>query len=433
MHIGIQTWGSDGDIRPLIALGGGLRAAGHEVTVAVSSVDDTDYSSLCKTLDLQYIKISDYSDIDWVSIDKKSAKANAVRQLKMILEYGFYPYQEAMYQIATQLCQCSDVVIGHPFVYPLKMAAIKTKTPFMTATLFPMLVPTAYRPPGVFPNLAPSVLPNLGKMLNVFIWKIGTVILDVALKKDIQRFWLQKGLPPFKHVATEAWCSEKLNLIAVSPVLCEQLPDWGTRYRVCGYFHFPDTAEPWTMPSELRDFLDAGAPPVYMTFGSDMSTFKAENNMVLLVTAAQQAGCRALIQTIPELEDQYPINTRHKDNENIYFTGQTPYQKIFPHCVAVVHHGGIGTTHLVLQHGCPSVVVPFIEEQLFWGSELHRIGVASKPLSRKKATPEKLAQEIRLVLYSQAIRTRATEFGEKMRQEDGVARAVELVQNILIM
>ena len=45
MKIGLQTWGSDGDIRPFLALAGGLRAKGHEVSLVVTSVDNRDYSS----------------------------------------------------------------------------------------------------------------------------------------------------------------------------------------------------------------------------------------------------------------------------------------------------------------------------------------------------------------------------------------------------
>jgi UDP:flavonoid glycosyltransferase YjiC (YdhE family) len=32
MKIGLQTWGSEGDIQPFITLAGGLVCAGHEVT-----------------------------------------------------------------------------------------------------------------------------------------------------------------------------------------------------------------------------------------------------------------------------------------------------------------------------------------------------------------------------------------------------------------
>ena len=42
MRVGIQAWGSDGDIRPLLALGGALVSAGHDVRMVASSADDTD-------------------------------------------------------------------------------------------------------------------------------------------------------------------------------------------------------------------------------------------------------------------------------------------------------------------------------------------------------------------------------------------------------
>jgi hypothetical protein len=46
MKIGIQTWGSHGDIRPFVALADGLQAAGHEVTLVVTCVDSDRYQGL---------------------------------------------------------------------------------------------------------------------------------------------------------------------------------------------------------------------------------------------------------------------------------------------------------------------------------------------------------------------------------------------------
>jgi len=39
MRIGRQTWGSNGDILPFLALTEGLQAAGHEVTVHTNQVE----------------------------------------------------------------------------------------------------------------------------------------------------------------------------------------------------------------------------------------------------------------------------------------------------------------------------------------------------------------------------------------------------------
>ena len=46
---------------------------------------------------------------------------------------------------------------------------------------------------------------------------------------------------------------------------------------------------------------------------------------------------------------------------------QCPHNWLFPQMVAVVHHGGAGTTGASLKAGVPSIVVPFFVDQSFWG------------------------------------------------------------------
>ena len=67
-------------------------------------------------------------------------------------------------------------------------------------------------------------------------------------------------------------------------------------------------------------------------------------------------------------------------------------------------------------------------DQAFWGGVLHRLGIAPPLLHRRTVTDGKLARAIREVLGSAAIREKACETGDSMRREDGVKRAVELIQ-----
>jgi UDP:flavonoid glycosyltransferase YjiC (YdhE family) len=53
MKIGIQTWGSNGDVRPLLALADGLQKAGHRVTLVVSSIDNQNYAAICQQLGIR--------------------------------------------------------------------------------------------------------------------------------------------------------------------------------------------------------------------------------------------------------------------------------------------------------------------------------------------------------------------------------------------
>ncbi len=419
MRIGIQTWGSDGDIRPFIALAGGLRGAGHDVTIAVTSVDNKDYGPLCQALTVRYMKVPEQTDFDPIEIVRKIKGKKNINFLKLVMRELYYPYQEQMYATALSLCRDSDVLISHFLAHPMRAAALKTNTPLVTVILYPGFVPTAFA--------APPGLPNLGRWINRLGWELVRSILDLALKKDIQRFWTDKGLPPFRHILPDTWQSETLNLLGISSVLCPQQPDWGTQFRICGFFAIPDEAEPWTMPVHLGDFLDEGEPPVYLTLGTAQS-FAPDWNRQLLTDAAQKSGRRALVQTSSEDD---PVDCRDETNR-IYFIGRTPHHQIFPHCAAVVHHGGSGTTHSAARSGCPSIVVPFTDEQYFWAMALHRLDIAGKPIWYTRATSEKLAKRIRSVLVSEETRERAKLIGKQIRQENGVSQAVEFIEEMRV-
>lgn len=61
MRIGVQTWGSDGDIRPFIALANGLARRGHEVSLAITSVDNKDYSMVGR----RSLRIVHTASVEW--------------------------------------------------------------------------------------------------------------------------------------------------------------------------------------------------------------------------------------------------------------------------------------------------------------------------------------------------------------------------------
>ena len=58
MKIGLQAWGSEGDIAPFSALAAGLVRSGHEVTLAVTDNVGRDYSGLAKRFGYKIISVS---------------------------------------------------------------------------------------------------------------------------------------------------------------------------------------------------------------------------------------------------------------------------------------------------------------------------------------------------------------------------------------
>jgi UDP:flavonoid glycosyltransferase YjiC (YdhE family) len=114
--------------------------------------------------------------------------------------------------------------------------------------------------------------------------------------------------------------------------------------------------------------------------------------------------------------------------ENVIMVGSIPHSWLFPKMAAVVHHGGAGTTGAGLRAGVPSIITPFFGDQPFWGHKVYNLGVGPKPISRKRLTVENLTDAIQQAVSDTTMRKNASSLGERVRAENGVARAVEFIE-----
>lgn len=411
MKIGIQTWGSNGDIRPMLALADGLQQAGHSVTLIVSSIDNHSYRDVCERLNINYRQVPEHIAFAMQDFARRSFRMNPLQWLWALLDEAFFPYEQAVYQAARQLVADNDAVIGHHFLYPLKLAALQQQKPFFSVTLCPAAI--------FNPAVPPFGFPDWGRTINTLSWRLLNTAFNWALKKPLTRLWREAGQTPPDSVLTELLSSQQLNLVAVDPWFCPALEHWQPHHQICGFLNL--TEGHWTIPLTLAEFLDKGDAPIYMTFGS-LQQAVPDWSMELFLDAVALAGCRAVIQTGSE---RYPADSQ---TDRVYFIGRHPHQPVFKRCAAIVHHGGAGTTHAATLSGCPSVVVPFMEEQLFWAKQLQALGLAGKPLAAKKVTAAALAKGIRRVLASEPMQANAKQAGLAMQSNNGVARAIQLLE-----
>ncbi|WP_024298432.1 glycosyltransferase [Methylomicrobium lacus] len=412
MKIGIQTWGSNGDIRPLLALADGLQKAGHQVTLVVSSIDNQSYQSICEQMHIGYRQVPEHIAFDMEDFAERSFRMNPLQWLRALLDEAFFPTEALIYRAAEALVAENDCVIGHHFLYPLKLAALLQHKPFYSVTFCHAAIPNPVLPPFSFPDL--------GKCLNPISWKLLDAIFNWVLKQPLTRLWREAGLTPPANMLSELLTSQQLNLVAVDPVFCRGSEYWSAFHQSCGFLNLTEDTRRWRWPESLSAFLEAGPAPVYMTFGS-LQQAVPEWSMGLFLQAVEKSACRAIIQTSSA---HYPAGSQQGD---VYFIGKHPHQPVFARCAAVVHHGGAGTTHAATRAGCPSVVVSFMDEQLFWARQLQSLGVAGKPLPAKSVTAEALAQTIGKILSEPCYREQAQRIGAQMQTHDGVARAIALL------
>jgi len=72
------------------------------------------------------------------------------------------------------------------------------------------------------------------------------------------------------------------------------------------------------------------------------------------------------------------------------------------------------------------VVVPIFGDQPFWGQRVFELGVGARPIPARRLSAEGLADAIRQT-DDPGMRQRAADLGQRIRREDGVARAVDAI------
>jgi len=318
-------------------------------------------------------------------------------------------------------CQGADLIItgiGSRFI-GLALAE-KLHLPVLQTYLVP------FTPTKTFPSaLVPQSLPNLGGAFNRITHQLAQQMMwqgsrsgDTLARKQVL------GLPPASFLGPKPASSTQVSptLYGFSHHVIPVPTDWSNEHHVTGFW-FLDSADDGTPPQDLLTFLEAGSPPVYIGFGS-MTTRKPEETTDLVIKALNQTKQRAI------LASGWGGLQKTELPDSVFMVDSIPHSWLFPRVAAVVHHGGAGTTAAGLRAGVPSIVIPFFADQPYWGQRVADLGVGPAPIPRQKLTAERLAQAIQIAVTDKTMRQRATDLGSKIQAEDGIGRAVEIIQNI---
>lgn len=416
MRIAIIAPGSRGDVEPYVALGEGLTRAGHLVRL----VTHQDLATLVSAHDVEF----------W-PVEGRVQDITQSTNMRQLLEGGDFVAilsqmaKEAergaicLAQVGLAACEGMDLVLaGVGGLFVGLALAEKFGLPLVQAFYIPF-TPTQAYPSFILPK-SPSWL---GGVLNRMSYHIARQMMWQAFRSaDRLARWRALDVPaaPFwgpYHTDCVRNCPI---LYGFSPSVIPPAPDWDANTHVTGYW-FLDPAENWTPPASLVEFLQAGSPPVYIGFGS-MSSRKPAETADLILQALARTHQRAII-----LSGWGGLQVADPP-DSVYTLDSVPFSWLFPRVAAVVHHGGAGTTAAGLRAGVPSIVVPFFGDQPFWGQRVAKLGVGPRPLPRRELTAERLAHAIERAVTDQTMRQRAADLGAKIRAENGIARAVSVIQ-----
>ena len=306
-----------------------------------------------------------------------------------------------------------DAIVYHPKAMGGYHVAEALGVPAFLALPVPALSPTGAFPVPVLP------LPNLGAALNRLSY--GTFFRSLTLPyRSMVNQWRERTLGltalPLRASELELRGEPIVRLYPCSPTVVPVPADWDGSSAMTGYW-FLNQGKDWRPPDELAAFLRDGPPPVYVGFGT--AAPDPEGSRASALAALRRLGLRGVLAT----------GRRGMADPEIIEIEGAPHDWLFPRMAAVAHHGGAGTTAEGLRAGRPTAVFPSnFGDQLFWGRRVRALGMGPEPVPQKRLTIERLTAAIRAVTEDEGARRRAEELGERVRGEDGVARAVELIE-----
>ena len=411
MHITILTIGSRGDVEPYIALGLGLQQAGHIVRLATHAT----FKPMIQEQGLEFAPIKGDSQELMQTEAGQALQKSSKNLFAFARNYSKFVkiYIKQALADCWQACQGTDAIIaagscvwgfdiaeqqGIPCYLGSYLAATPTKA-------FPIpFTPPWIRLGGIYNQLTYLLIPQFFWLFfrpYVNQWRQSMLLPPIPMWQQPFRRMDQQGIP---------------FLYGYSPSILPRDPAWAERIHVTGYW-FLESPPDFSPPQDLVDFLAAGSPPVSIGFGSMRGT-NSKIIMEIALEALIKTGQRGILIT-----GQGGISHAHLPDE-VLKVESIPYGWLFPRVACVVHHGATGATAFGLRAGVPTIIIPFLSDQLFWGYQLKQLGVGQF-IPKQKLTVERLADAIKTAIEDRAMRSRARALGEKIRLENGVEQAVK--------
>lgn len=413
----LATFGSLGDLHPYIAVALGLKARGHDAVIATSGF----YRQKIEALGIGFCAIRpDAPDLEANPTLMQKIMDQATGTECVICEL-IMPVLHQTYDDLSVAAEGADLLVSHTLTFPVRLIAEKKGIPWASTLLQPIGFMSVYDPP-VLP-VAPflSKLRFLGSTFHRILFGLGKWKVR-SWCDPLHRLRAEIGLPSVRESPLfEGQHSPTLGLAMFSPLLAAQQPDWPPQTAITGFPFFDQDS---IMPPELSRFLDDGPPPIVFTLGSS-AVMDAGQFYEHSAAAAKLLGRRAVL-----LIGKDPRNRRASLPHAVAAFEYAPFSELFPRAAAIVHQGGVGTTAQAMRSGRPMLVMPYAHDQPDNAARVVRLGIA-RTISRNRYNAARAAAELKHLLDNPSYAQKASEIGQKVRQEDGVRAACDALERML--
>jgi vancomycin aglycone glucosyltransferase len=404
MRVLLTTFGSRGDVQPLLGLAVALRTLGADARVCAPP--DDEFVKLFAAADVPLLPA--FTSVrEWVAeMIPKRATISLPKIAATVMAAQYEAISAAARRFGAMGCDVMVATGLFSSVAAARSVAEKLGMRYVFAAYCPIFLPSPYQRPFEYPSHPhpPGVTDNQA------LWDKDVQVMNELFGEGLNILRASNGLPKVDNVRD--YVHTERPWLAADPVLAPWQQPAKIDVVQTGAWILPDERP---LPAELRAFLDAGAPPVYVGFGS-LPAPKDFARMAIDVMRAQ--GRRVLISR------GWAELTLVDDSEDCFIVGEVNQQALFPRVAAVVHHGGAGTTMAAARAGSAQVVVPQIMDQPYWAGRVRDLGIGSAH-DGSTPTAESLSAALEFALKPET-RARALAVAATIHG-DGAMRAAKLL------
>ncbi len=419
MRIVLATFGTFGDVNPLIGLALELKRRGHQPALAAPAM----FRSRVLALGIGFFAMRPHQDPEDKALvamiyDRKHGTERGLR------EFLFPKLRESYEDLlaAVQADGGADLLVTGELAYAGPIVAEVTGIAWVSYVLAPFSFFSAWDPPVLppYPLLArvQALVPGTGHLVRPFARTLTRRWCEpvYALRRELE-------LPAGDNPLFDAKHSDRLVLALFSRLLGEPQPDWPASTRMTGFVFYDGSGADRLLTPALAAFLDAGPAPLVFTLGSaavmDPGDFYTQS-----ARAAELLGMRAVL-LVGTGATGLPAAS-----PSIFIADYAPFSELFPRASLLVHQGGVGTTAQALRAGKPMLIMPYSHDQPDNARRMRRLGVA-RVIHRERYTAVRAANAIRELLTQQKYTAWAAEAAHALDAEDGVTAACDALERAM--
>lgn len=350
MRVLLSTYGSRGDVEPLIALAVRLRELGAQVR-------------MCAPPDEDFVRLLDAADVPMVPVGRPMrtmvAPSSPVEAHQRVIEFAGH-----FDTVVEAAADCDALLATGLAHFGSRSAAERLGIPYTYATFCSYLLPTPHRAPPAAAPILPGQAASSPSSDYRRLWDLNAQMFNTMHGEALNSHRASIGLPAVDDVRDFIFTDRPW--LAADPTLDPWQETTELDVVHTGAWILPDERP---LPRDLTAFLDAGEPPVYVGFGS-MRTVPGDSARVA-IEAVRAQGRRML------LSQGWSGLALIDDADDCFLIGEVNQQALFRRVAAVIHHGGAGTTTTAAAGGAPQVVVPQSGDQPFLAGRVAELGIGA--------------------------------------------------------